>query len=222
MTKAPHVLVTGGGRGIGRALCAAALSRGWRVSTTVRSGDAVPGCVMHRLDLHDLSTLPALSGAVGPLDILINNAGVIGPDVNTLAAPDAASFLDVFRINTLGPLAVTQSLLPNLRAAPTGFGRVLSISSQMAWMGYAKSDHIAYRASKAALNKVMQGMATDLAPLRIAAVSVDPGWVRTDMGGPKADLDAGQVAEGILDLASRMTMAQTGQFLRHDGKRRDW
>lgn len=222
MALVPHLLVTGGARGIGFALCRRALARGWRVSATLRAGPVPAGVTPFQIDLRDHAALPALAAEVGPLDILINNAGVIGPEGNTLSPLDAAAFLEVLAINTLAPLAVTQALLPNLMAAPSGFGRVLSISSQMASMGSAKSDHIAYRASKVALNKVMQAMATDLAPKGIAAVAIDPGWVKTDMGGPEAELDPDRVADGILEIAAKLTLAQSGGFLRHDGPPRDW
>ncbi|MFN3273968.1 MAG: SDR family NAD(P)-dependent oxidoreductase [Paracoccus sp. (in: a-proteobacteria)] len=218
----PHLLITGGGRGFGRALCAAALAAGWRVSTTLRSGDALPGVTAHRLDLRDQAGLSALAQAIGPLDVLINNAGIIGPSARAGDPVDAAAFLDVFATNTLAPLAVTQALLPNLRAAPSGRGRVISVSSQMAWMGYAKSDHIAYRASKAALNKVMQGLATDLAPMGIVAVAIDPGWMRTSMGGPEADHDPAVVAGNLIALADRLAPGDSGAFLHADGRRRDW
>ena len=219
--KAPHLLVTGGGRGIGLALCQAALARGWRVSTTLRTGPAPEGVTSHRLDVRDFAGLPALSAAVGPLDILINNAGIIGPPANARDLTDFTAFQEVLLVNSLAPLAVAQALLPNLRAAGGG-ARILSISSQMSAMGHAKSDSIAYRASKVALNKVMQGLATDLAPEGIAVALINPGWVRTDMGGPRADLDAGLVASGILNIASGLSMAQTGAFLRYDGTPFAW
>jgi NAD(P)-dependent dehydrogenase (short-subunit alcohol dehydrogenase family) len=92
----------------------------------------------------------------------------------------------------------------------------------MAWMGYAKSDRIAYRMSKVALNKGMQALATDLAPRGIAAVAIDPGWVRTDMGGPEADRDPEQVGAQIIALAARLDMAQSGSFLKSDGTERPW
>jgi NAD(P)-dependent dehydrogenase (short-subunit alcohol dehydrogenase family) len=92
----------------------------------------------------------------------------------------------------------------------------------MAWMGYAKSDRIAYRASKAALNKVMQGLATDLEPEGIAVALVDPGWVQTDMGGNDADEDVGAVAEGILAIAERLSLPDTGKFFRFTGEERDF
>lgn len=218
----PHILITGGGRGFGRALCASALAAGWRVSTTLRMGEALPGVAAHRLDLRDHASLPRLAQAVGPLDVLINNAGMIGPAARAGDPVDPAAFLEVFATNTLAPLAVTQALMPNLRAAPSGRGRVISVSSQMSWMGYAKSDHIAYRASKAALNKVMQGLATDLAPMGIVAVAVDPGWMRTDMGGPEADHDPAVVAAILIALAARLDQQDSGAFLRPDGSRRDW
>lgn len=214
----PHVLITGGGRGFGRALCAAALAAGWRFSTTLRDGSALPGVTAHRLDLRHHAALPALADAVGPLDVLINNAGIIGPAAHAADPVDPAAFLEVMAVNTLAPLAVTQAMLTNL--APGS--RVISISSQMAWTGYGKSDHIAYRASKAALNKVMQGLATDLAPSGVIAVVLDPGWMRTEMGGAEADLDPAEVARQTIALAARLTPADSGAFLHADGSRRDW
>ena len=90
----------------------------------------------------------------------------------------------------------------------------------MAWMGYRKPTQIAYRASKSALNKVMQGLATTLEPEGIPVVVVDPGWVRTDMGGMDADEDADVVAAGILDISAGLTLAETGKFYRFSGEER--
>lgn len=218
-----HLLVTGGGRGLGRALCAEAVARGWRVTATVRRAGAAPdGAAEIVMDVTDAAAIAALAGRVGPLDVLVNNAGIIGPAARAIGPLDPAAFLETFRVDTLAPLAVTQALLPCLRAAPTGRGRVLAISSQMSFMGYAKSDHIAYRAAKAALNKVMQGLATDLAPDAIPVAVIDPGWLRTDMGGPLADLEPAEAARAILSVAEGLDMSRSGQFLRHDGTRRDF
>lgn len=126
---APHILVTGGGRGIGAALCVDALGRGWRVSTTLRSGAAPAGVTAHPLDLRDVAALAALSQAVGPVDILINNAGIMGPRESALDLVDYAGFAEVLAVNTLAPLAVSQALLPNLRAAGCG-GRAYPVDLQ--------------------------------------------------------------------------------------------
>lgn len=211
-----HLLVTGANRGLGRALASAALDRGWTVTATTRGGAVPAGARPLRLDLTDPAAVARLADGLAPVDILINNAGIIGPDRQSPLAMDFAGFAHTLAVNTLAPLAVSQAVLPVMTAG----GRILSISSQMAWMGYAKSDRIAYRASKAALNKVMQGLATDLVPRGIAVALVDPGWVRTDMGGPGAERDPDDVASGILDLAVGLSMDRTGRFFRSDSTER--
>lgn len=210
-----RILITGVGRGIGRAAALDAMARGWQVAGTVRrAGTAPDGVAEHLADMRDLSALRDLGAAVGPVDILLNNAGVIGPDRQSTLDMDFAGFAETLAINTLAPLAVAQAVLPQMDRG----GRVLTISSQMAWMGYAKSDRIAYRASKAAVNKVMQGLATDLRPRGIAVALVDPGWVRTDMGGTEAEEDPVTVARGILDIAAALTLEQSGSFVRWTGE----
>ena len=195
-----------------------ALAKGWQVSCTLRDGVALPGVTAHRLEMRTLTGLDDLAASIGPLDILIHNAGIIGPDSGPLGDIDPDSFAEVMQINAHAPLAITRALLPQMRPG----GRVLAISSQMAWMGYAKSDNIVYRMSKVALNKGVQAMATDLAARGIAVVAVDPGWVRTDMGGPDADRDPDSVGQEIIVLANGLTLARTGRFLTTDGTERDW
>lgn len=197
-----------------------ALRRGWKVTVTMRDGEPPVGAVVHRLDVTNQRALDHAAALTPPVDILINNAGVIGPERQDPLDMDFDGFAKTLQVNTLAPLAVAQAFLPNLRAAPSA--RIISLSSQMSWMGYRKADRIAYRASKSALNKVMQGLATRLEPEGIAVALVDPGWVRTDMGGDEADLPAGIVARGILELAQRLEMADTGGFFSHTGEQRDF
>ncbi|MCC5960447.1 MAG: SDR family NAD(P)-dependent oxidoreductase [Rhodobacteraceae bacterium] len=214
-----HILITGAGRGIGRKLALQAMARGWRVSGTVRiAGDAPAGVYEIIADMGHPDSLRAIGPRVRAVDVLINNAGVIGPARQSTLDMDFDGFAKALAINTLAPLAVAQAVLPQMQAG----GRILTISSQMAWMGYAKSDRIAYRASKAAVNKVMQGLATDLRDRHIAVALIDPGWVRTDMGGPDAEEDPAAVAGGILDIAQTLDMARTGCFLHWSGKEREF
>jgi NAD(P)-dependent dehydrogenase (short-subunit alcohol dehydrogenase family) len=207
-------LITGVNRGIGQALAARALRDGHDVIGTTRDGRGDTLAVsMDRpgdIDLPD----------IGPIDVLINNAGTIGPARQSTLDMDFDAALHTFAVNALAPLAVAQATLPALRRGTQP--RILSVSSQMAWMGYQKSDRIAYRASKAALNKLMQGLATDLAPEGITVAVVDPGWVRTDMGGAEADEDPADVACGILALALRLSLADSGTFFRFTGEKREY
>ena len=215
-----HILITGANRGIGRAMAEAALQNGWYVTGTTR-GDPLPeGVQTITCDVTDFDGLRAAFRGLAPLDILVNNAGIIGPDASSLAM-DFAAFAQTLEVNTIAPLAVTRACLPALLKCDRR-PRILSISSQMSWMGYRKSDRIAYRASKAALNKTMQGLATDLEDDGIPCVLVDPGWVRTDMGGASADEDPEVVAKGILELATRLTPQDTGKFFRFNGDERDF
>ena len=222
------VLITGVARGIGYQLCKAALSDGCTVYGSVRStqdADTLKGKFGQNFiplvfDVRDHDAVSKALSCIKELDVLINNSGVLGPDdLNTVAA-STDEFLAVFEINTFAPLRLAQLVLPKLKASSDP--AIMSISSQMSWMGYAKSDHISYRASKAALNKIMQGLATDLAQENIPVCVVDPGWVRTDMGGEGADNDPSDVAAGIWQIAKKLDMKKTGKFMQWTGKERDY
>ncbi|MBR3369566.1 MAG: SDR family NAD(P)-dependent oxidoreductase [Rhodobacteraceae bacterium] len=214
-----HIVITGVARGIGRELALQAVARGWQVTGTVRrAGDAPEGVREILADMRQPDRLHAIGPQLGAVDVLVNNAGVIGPDRQSTLDMDFEGFAQTLMVNALAPLAMAQAVRPQMRAG----GRILTISSQMSWMGYAKSDRIAYRASKVAVNKVMQGLATDLRAQGISVVLIDPGWVRTDMGGPDAEDDVTDVARGILDIANTLDMARTGRFLHWRGKERDF
>jgi NAD(P)-dependent dehydrogenase (short-subunit alcohol dehydrogenase family) len=223
------ILITGAGRGIGRALAENALRRGWSVIGSVRNGadaqelQAAFGDRFTALefDVTDQAAIAKAAKALDrPIDILINNAGIIGPDRQSTLDMDFGGFAQTLAINTLAPLMITQAFLPQLKRGKRP--RVLTISSRMGSLSYASSDHIAYRASKAAVNKVCRGLATDLKPLGIAVVSIHPGWVRTGMGGQGADIDVSESAAGIIALADRLDIANTGMFLNYDGSHIAW
>lgn len=227
----PVMLITGANRGIGLAVTKVALSRGWTVLGSMRSEEDAdrlaaelgPQFRPQVFDVTDRAAI-AISAASSPqaIDVLLNNAGIIGPEEGQQSAlgMDFPGFLRTLEVNTLAPLAVAQAFLPRLRKARQG--RILTISSQMSWMGYAKSDRVAYRASKAAVNKVMQCLATDLEPENIAVGLIDPGWVRTEMGGGDADLTAEEVAAGITDLIEVFDITRTGRFFRWTGEEREF
>ncbi len=212
-------LITAVNRGIGRELARAALSKGWTVYGSVRTekaadevADIFDGQVKSMIfDVTDHNAIrKAAEGLTVPVDILINNAGIIGPKQQSTLDMDYSGFQETLAVNTFGPLAVSQAFLPHLKESDSA--KILTISSQMSWMGQRKPDRIAYRASKAAVNKVMQGLATDLEEDGISVILINPGWVRTDMGGPNGDLSPEDVSEGVIQIAEQLSVKDTGKF----------
>jgi NAD(P)-dependent dehydrogenase (short-subunit alcohol dehydrogenase family) len=222
----PTVFITGANRGIGFELSRIYAAAGWRVLVGVRDPAAarklLPPIEITALNVAYNASVAALKAkfAADTIDVLINNAGVITPDAQSTFNMDFDGFLDTLNINTLGPLRVTQALLPALQRAKAA--KIITITSKMGSLSYASSDHIAYRASKAAVNKVMQCVATDLKPKGIAVAVVHPGWVRTDMGGSNADIDVGTSAKGIVSVINNLSLATTGQFWNYDGSAIQW
>ncbi|MCY0096068.1 SDR family oxidoreductase [Hoeflea ulvae] len=223
------ILITGTNRGIGLEMAKQALAKGWTVYGSARDVVNDPDAHIcshpkfHDLvfDVTDHAAVRAAAKSVSePIDILINNAGIIGPERQSVLDMDFDGFARTLAVNTLAPLAVSQAFLPHLERSSSP--RILTVSSWMGSLSHAKSDRIAYRASKAAVNKVMQGLATDLQPRGIAVVMLHPGWVRTDMGGAGADIAPEQSAAGILRLAEGLTLEGTGRFYNWDGALLDW
>lgn len=223
----PTCLITATNRGIGFHLARLALAHGWTVLGSVRSPEAAhkaekdhgAGFKPLIFDVRDKEAVSEAARQVEePVDLLINNAGIIGPKRQMPLDMDFDGFADTLAINTMAPLSVSQAFMPHLKKS--GSGKIITISSQMSWMGYRKPDTLAYRASKAAVNKVMQGLATALEPDGIPVALIDPGWVKTDMGGDGADHEPHDVAEGVLRIADRLQIADTGKFFKWSGEER--
>lgn len=225
-------LITGANRGIGLGLTSKVLSRGDQVIACARDplkAEALAG----QKDRHgdrltivplDVTSKASVEAAVRtvtvPVDVLINNAGIYGPRAGQDALDmDFEAFAEVLAVNTLGPLRVAQAFLPRLEAAG---GKVITITSRMGSLAGTNDGAVAYRASKAAVNKVMTGLAQALKPRRIPVLLVHPGWVQTDMGGGAADITVAQSTDGIIDLADKLDMSMTGQFRNYDGTPIAW
>ncbi|MBS7805156.1 SDR family oxidoreductase [Rhizobiales bacterium TNE-4] len=228
-----RLLISGANRGIGLELVRARLAQGDHVIACARlpeEADALQALkhtasdrlVILPLDVADAPSVFDLGASLGdrPIDVLVNNAGIIGPQAQATLDMDFDGWAHTLAINTLGPLRVTQALLPNLRHGEKP--RILIVSSQMGSMASHASDRLAYRSSKAAVNKVAQALATDLKPMGIAVAAIHPGWVRTRMGGQGAPLDPAESAAGISVLIDRLDLSRTGQFLNVDGAPLAW
>jgi NAD(P)-dependent dehydrogenase (short-subunit alcohol dehydrogenase family) len=222
------ILITGAGRGIGYELAKQSLDKGWKVIGSVRSVEAqralaqkLPQMAVLNFDVTDHKALEKVANAFhSPIDVLVNNAGVIGDMPQATLDMDFDGFAKTLAINTLAPLKVTQVFLPLLKEGNNP--RLVNISSKMGRMEFSASDRIAYRASKAALNKITQGLATDLKEEGVTCIAMHPGWVQSDMGGAAADITPAESAAGILAVIQSLSIDDTGKFIDWDGTSRSW
>ncbi len=225
------VVITGANRGIGFELTRRFLQADAKVIATCRNpGDASALNALSaegRLDLFPLELTDGASvsafcaGLSGRrVDILINNAGIMGGERQSLEKMDYAAWLRAFEVNTLAPFRMATALLGNLKRAERP--RIVTLSSQMASLARKSTGSYAYRSSKAALNKVMQVLALELTADGIIVCPVHPGWAKTDMGGPAADITAQESAAGLFDLIGSLTQEQSGRFWTWQGEEHPW
>jgi NAD(P)-dependent dehydrogenase (short-subunit alcohol dehydrogenase family) len=225
------VLITGANRGIGLALVKAYAGRRDRVIACIRATsdrdalDAAVAAAPKWIEVIEMDVSDPLEIArtrrkleAEPIDILINNAGIGGPDRQSATDMDFEGLEEALNINAIAPLRVATAFLPNVKAAK---GKIITLSSQMGATG-ASADNLAYRVSKQAVNRLMRGLATELKPQGIPVLIVHPGWVKTDMGGDGAQLSPEQSAAQLLKLIDKFDIASTGKFLAWNGKELAW
>ena len=226
--------MTGANRGIGLELVRQLAARGDAVHATARAPEQAAalralaeesgGLVsIHPLDVTDAASVAAFAGALGdvPVDLLVNNAGVYGGARQHLGDIDFADALRTYEVNALGALRVTTAVLPNLRRAEGA--KIISVTSGMGSIAENRSGSFyAYRMSKAALNMMARTLAADLRGAGIASAVINPGWVRTDMGGPSAPTPVEESVRGMLREIDAFTVERTGAFLDWLGRPYPW
>lgn len=220
------IVVTGGNRGIGFEICRQLASRGAQVVLTARKAEAGKQAVeklaaqkltaqFHPLDVGSPASADALhhflKRTFGRLDVLINNAGIISDDEASGLEVKLSTVRTTIETNTLGPLQLSQTLVPLLKRSRAG--RIVNMSSGMGALSDMSGGYAAYRISKAALNAVTGILAAELRGA-IAVNSMCPGWVRTDMGGANAERDVSQGADTAVWLALDAPQDLSGKFLR--------
>ena len=156
------------------------------------------------------------------IDLLINNAGMAGPafDQQTATTMDFDGWAETMNINTMAPVRVMHALLPNLKSSNNA--KVVSITSQMGALSLDMPVAFAYCTSKAALNKFMKLAALELGKENIAVAVIHPGWVKTDMGGPGADITPQESATGIANVIGKLDASNNGGFWKWDGEEHAW
>ena len=216
-------LVTGANRGIGLELCRQLKNQGHQVTAVCRTSspelDALGVRVIDQCDVADQSSVQQLAVRLGDekIDVLINNAGVLAH--NALGEIDYHSVKQQFQVNAIGPLMVTEALLPYLAVD----AKVAIVTSRMGSMADNDSGgYYGYRMSKAAVNMAGASLAVDLKPKGIAVVLLHPGYVKTDMTGHNGLVDTQHAASGLLDRIAQLRIENTGTFWHAEGEQLPW
>jgi NAD(P)-dependent dehydrogenase (short-subunit alcohol dehydrogenase family) len=228
-------LITGANRGIGLELTRQYAADGWRVFACSRhpeKSDALKRLaaqypdliIIHRLDVSDHAQIDRLSQELKEetIDLLINNAGIYpGSDAGGFGHTQFQEWMQAFQINTMAPLKMAEAFVTSI--ARSELKTIVTISSKMGSIADNSSGgNYLYRSSKTAVNMVVKSLAIDLKPRGITAVVLNPGWVKTEMGGPNAMISVEQSVSGMCRVVSKLTIADSGKFFDYDGKEIAW
>jgi NAD(P)-dependent dehydrogenase (short-subunit alcohol dehydrogenase family) len=225
------LLITGANRGIGLEFCKQYAAAGWRVLACCRDpgkadalnklADSYPKLIeRHALDITDHAQIeqPARTLADESIDLLINNAGVYPASDKRggFGHTDYAEWMAAFNINTMAPLKMVEAFIEQI--ARSNLKLIVTITSQMGSIDdNGSGGSYLYRSSKAAANMVVKSLAVDLKEQGITAVAFNPGWVKTDMGGPNAMIPVEQSVSDMRKVIAGLTPADTGKFIGNDG-----
>jgi NAD(P)-dependent dehydrogenase (short-subunit alcohol dehydrogenase family) len=215
----PTVLITGANRGIGLEFARQYSADGWDVIATARQSSAdldALGVTVKTLDLSDADTVAAFS-VDRPLDLFIANAGTNHP-MNTDGAENGRAWQAMMMINAIAPYQLGKALLPSMADG----GKMLAISSGMASIGDNGGGWVPYRTSKAALNMAWSCLALEARSRGIACVLLSPGWVKTRMGGAGAEISSEESVSAMRALIEKLTIDDTGKFMRRNGSELPW
>lgn len=227
----PTVLVTGANRGLGLEFARQYAADAWTVIATCRNPIGVgalatlPGDIqVHGLDVTDFRQVDRLAGELSgtAIDLLINNAGFYGDRNASFDGLDYADWEKTFRVNTMSPLKVATAFLPHVAAARGG--KIATLSSVLGSITESSpnSASYAYRTTKAAVNMAMHLFAGEVRGQGVTAILLHPGWVRTDMGGAQAAIDAVTSVGGLRRVIGGAGLAESGRFFAYDGREIPW
>lgn len=227
MAEQRIALVTGGNRGIGLELCRQLGQQQARVilgSRDLAKGVAAAAELKasglpveaRQVDVANVQSIREcmnwIRREVGRLDILINNAGIMVEDDDADPLEELEIVRDTMQTNVYGPLLLSRLAIPIMKTRR--YGRIVNLSSGMGALSEMGAGYVAYRMSKAGINVVTRVLAAETEGMGILVNSVDPGWVRTAMGGRGASRTVEKGAETPLWLATLPDDGPTGGFFR--------
>jgi NAD(P)-dependent dehydrogenase (short-subunit alcohol dehydrogenase family) len=227
-------LVTGANRGLGLETARQLLARGLNVVLAGRDDRALEralgglgrvderAMVVH-MDVTNPSTIRSAQGAVverfGGVDVLVNNAAVLLFDNEDVLSTPPDGYQRTFETNLFGAIEAARVFVPAMAAS--GYGRVVNVSSGAGQLARMSDYAPAYSMSKTALNALTRILASTYRESGVLVNSADPGWVRTDMGGPSAPRSVQEGADTIVWLATLPDDGPTGGFF-HDRQPIEW
>ena len=234
----PTVLVTGANRGVGLELVRQYSVDGWQVHACCRAASGtlkeIQGNITtHTLDVADHDAIGHLSDTLQgtAIYVLVNNAGRYGkmPLSEGGVADQAFGNSDyedwdyTLRVNVFGPMKMSEAFIDHVTGSAqkkivhiTSFLGSSTLNTKKASGDFAGGMY-AYRTSKTAVNILTRSMAADLEDRGVTVLAFHPGWVKTDMGGPDAQVDAKDSVTGIRTIISSATIADTGSLKTFDG-----
>ena len=231
MTDTHTALIIGANRGIGLGLVKQLAARGWAVTATARNPDAAKDLnslasenkdvVVESVDTADAASCTALRDRLAGqvFDLLIVNAGVSGP-AKTPRNVEREEFADLFITNSLAPVRLGEMLMINVRPET---GVIGMMTSQLGSVEQASAGGMElYRASKAALNSFTRSFAARHRDKKIAILSLHPGWVRTDMGGPNATVSIEDSTSGLIGVIERARADRQDGYFDYTGATLPW
>lgn len=238
----PTILITGAGRGLGLEFVRQYAAEGWHVLAALRNparatdlaslaGATDTQVAVHALDVSDHASIDRLAQTLAgtPIDVLLNNAGTMGSQsfaergmtIQRLGESDYADWERMLRVNVFGPMKMAEAFLGHVAASRQG--KIVTLTSIVGSIGSNSLGGLyAYRSTKAAANAVMRSMGLDLAKRGIIAVAMHPGWARTAMGGPRAELEPADAVRGVRAVIARLTPDDAGRFLSYAGQELPW
>ena len=227
------ILITGTNRGIGLEFVKHYLKNNEKVIATYRNKNSAKDLLelknttsnlsLVELDVSNPNSINEFASKITdqPIDTFINNAGVFGPRNNEFGNFNAKEWLDVFNINTIAPLLITQKILKNLRLGKNK--KLVFISSKVGSIEENTGGGMyIYRSSKTALNQIIKSLSIDFKDENFIATALHPGWVQTDMGGPNALIDTKTSVKGMAEVIDSLVLKNSGSFYNYDGSSIPW
>jgi NAD(P)-dependent dehydrogenase (short-subunit alcohol dehydrogenase family) len=230
----PSAFITGANRGLGLEFARQYSADGWQVFAACRDPDSASELrgladasddklQMLALDVTDPVSVKAAAAELDgqAIDLLLNNAGVGGAKGQTIGNINYEAWAKVLDVNAMGPMRIAEAFVDHVARSERKL--IVTLTSGMGSLADNTSGGaFAYRSSKAAVNMVMRSLAIDLAARGITCVVVNPGWVRTDMGGPHATLTPAKSVTALRRLIETLGPAQSGKFFNYDGREYAW